>query len=188
MPHDEVLAAVPVETFQPGEAVPDPMAGDFYLTHGDGRESRLIRRGQALRFRGDDRTYTYYNHAGLFIDAKGAVVEAQPNGVMLRNISHYTQKQYTVVRIGAIADERDREQMVSFARASVGERFGWVTMASTALHLVTGGRLAISLSGTTICSGLVARCLERSSLVNLGDPAQMMPADLAKLFDVKAPG
>jgi hypothetical protein len=77
--------------------------------------------------------------------------------------------------------------MVSFARESLGERFGWVTMASTAIHLATGGRLNISLDGTTICSGLVARCLERGSLVNIRDPAQMMPADLARLFGVRAP-
>lgn len=188
---DPVLAAVPAQTFQPGEEVSDPQPGDFALTHGEGQESKVIRWAQRIRFRGADRTYAYYNHALLFSGTDGEIIEAQPSGVMVRNISHYTAKQYTVVRVSEIADERDREQMVALARASVGEKFAWITMLSTGVHILTGGRFAFSMIGTTLCSGLVARCLEKCDLIQdrgyCYDANQMMPADLAKLFDVKAP-
>ncbi len=178
---------VPVDTFQPGESVTDPIPGDFFLTHGDGFESRLIRWGEHLRFRGANAMYAWYNHAGIFVGRDGSVVESQPVGVVRRNISHYTPRQYTVVGVGKIADEHDRRRMVAYAEAKVGEQFGWATMAALALHLATGARLGFSVSGHTICSGLVATCLSRTSMVFPGDPAQCMPADLAQLFDVRPP-
>lgn len=191
MPHVPGVAIapddVPVDTYPRGEAVTDPMPGDFFLTHGDGAESKLIRLGEHLRFRGPDAIYAWYNHAGIFVGTDGSIVESQPVGVVRRNISHYTSRQYTVVGVGRIADEHDRRRMVAYAEAKVGEKFGWATMASLALHLATGARLGFSVAGHTICSGLVATCLARSSMIFPGDPAQCMPADLAKLFDVRPP-
>jgi uncharacterized protein YycO len=175
----------PLENVPPGQQTSTAQGGDFYLTHGDHLLSKAIRVGQGLRFRGPDRVYAYYNHAGMFVDDRGAIVEALPNGVVRRSISAYTPRQYTVVGVGKVADERDRQQMVAVAQDMVGVPFGWVTMASNLVHVLTGSRLGMFVDGHTVCSGLVARCLQRTSLVYLTDPDSVSPADLAKLFDVR---
>jgi hypothetical protein len=41
------------------------------------------------------------------------------------------------------------------------------------------------LAGTEICSQLVGRSLEHGGMILPKDPQVMMPADIAKMFDVK---
>jgi len=91
--------------------------GDFILTHGRHWTSALIRVGQALRFRGRDRQYAYWNHAALVVGANGDIIEAlgPSPGVALQNVSRYAPREYTVVRI--MASPEDRDEAVGFARA-----------------------------------------------------------------------
>jgi hypothetical protein len=62
-----------------------------------------------------------------------------------------------------------------------------LTIASIALSLVTGGKLAFAIDGQLICSGLVARSLERTTAIFKHDPARIMPAELAEIYDVDPP-
>ena len=57
-------------------AAGDLRPGDFILTHGSHWTSQLIRVGQALRFRGKNRTYAYWNHAALIVGSGGDIIEA----------------------------------------------------------------------------------------------------------------
>jgi hypothetical protein len=166
-----------------GEAAPRP--GDFILTHGDQWTSRLIRFGQSLRYRGPKAKYTYWNHTALVVDMKGAIVEALGTGVTLRSIHDYEPTQYTVVRIEA--SDEDRAQAATFARSCVGAAYGWLTIVSIAFSLVTGGGFAFAIDGQLICSGLVARALERTNAIFKHDPARIMPAELAEIYDVDPP-
>jgi hypothetical protein len=147
----------------------------------------MIRLGQRRRFKGPDRPFAYYNHAGMIVGSHGEIVEAQPKGVVERNISAYQPRQYTVVRTGAVADDRDRSQMVAYACAAVGQRYDWLAMVGAAIQLATGNKLVLATSDKTICSGLVARGLDHSSFIFLTNPAAILPGDLAKLFDVRPP-
>jgi hypothetical protein len=93
-----------------------------------------------------------------------------------------------VVSTGKVADDRDREEMVAFAEAMVGLHFGWITMFFSGMNIILGSHLAVGLGGRTVCSGLVARCLERTSLINIQEPDSVLPADLARMFGVQHGG
>src|SRR3954471_13382005 len=162
-----------------------PRAGDFILTHGAEWTSGLIRFGQSLRYRGAAARYTFWNHTALIVDGEGAIVEALGTGVALRSIHDYEPTQYTVVRIDA--SDADRMQAATFARSCVGAQYGWVTIVSIAFSLVTGGGFAFAIDGQLICSGLVARSLERTTAIFKHDPARIMPAELAEIYEVEPP-
>ena len=162
-----------------------PRSGDFILTHGDEWTSRLIRFGQSLRYRGKSAKYTYWNHTALIVDGAGAIVEALGTGVAKRSIHDYEPTQYTVVRIDA--SDEDRLEAATFATSSIGAHYGWLTIVSIGLSLLTGGKLAFAIDGQLICSGLVARSLERTTAIFKRDPARIMPAELAEIYDVEPP-
>ena len=163
-----------------------PRPGDFFLTHGDEWTSKLIRFGQGLRFRGERAKYTYWNHTAIVVDGDGAIVEALgTTGVTERSIHDYDPTQYTVVRIEA--SDEDRREAGAFARACVGAGYGNLTIISIAISLITGGTFAFAIDGQLICSGLVARALERTTAIFKHDPARIMPAELAEFFNVEPP-
>jgi hypothetical protein len=87
----------------------------------------------------------------------------------------------------SIADTRDRDQAVAFARHSLRESYGWITIVSIALNLVTGCKFTFGVDGQSICSELVARCLERTSVIFGDIPQHISPAELAKKFNVEPP-
>lgn len=169
----------------PGEAMLDPEPGDFILTHGGEPFSELIRIGQQLRFRGRDRPFTYWNHAALIVSSDGAIIEALGTGVQRGSLADYDPTQYTVVRI--TASREDRAEAVAFAEHCVGEPYGFTTIVSIALSLLTGAKFSFGFNGQLICSGLVARALERTTAIFDDEPSHIMPAQLAKLFGATPP-
>lgn len=171
-----------VERFGKGETISNPRPGDFILTHGTAWTSLLIQWGQKLRIHGDDSTYTYWNHAAIFVDDGGGIIEALGAGVCERNISVYQPKEYHVVRITASAE--DREEAVTFARTCLDEQYAWTTIVSIAVSLITGAKFSFGFDGEQICSGLVARALERTWAIFNREPSHIMPADLAKYYQV----
>jgi hypothetical protein len=88
-----------VQPFAPGQEVINPCPGDFILTHGKSWTSRMIRFGQRIRYWGPDKKFTRWNHAAIFINEKGDIIEALGGGVQKRNISVYKQTEYHVVHL-----------------------------------------------------------------------------------------
>ena len=174
-----------VQRFAPGTEVSNPAPGDFLLTHGDSWTSKLIRFGQAIRYRGPDKAFARWNHAALFVAENGDIVEALGGGVQRRNVSVYKDTEYHVVRLENVG-EIDRKQEVDFALACLNESYGFLTIFSIALSLLSGSRFGFGVDGQEICSALVARCLERTGEIFPADPWHLMPADLAKFYDVRA--
>lgn len=182
------VAAAEWETVLPGEEAAAFLPGDFVLTHGNAWTSRLIRFGQRLRFRGEDRKYARWNHAAIFVDGEGTIVEALGGGVQQRHISVYKPTEYTVVRIDSIvASSDDRWQAAVFAQWSRNQPYGFATIFSIAYGLLAGGKFTFGFDGQHICSGLVARALERTGAIFNRTPSHIMPADLAKYFQVDPP-
>lgn len=179
------VAKMGADWFGPGEALVDPRPGDFVLTHGSALISKIIRFGQRLRIHGDDREYTHWNHAALIVDEQGTVIEALGKGITRRSLSDYDPTEYQVVRIDAAKE--DRAQAVAFAESCVGQPYAWFTIVSISLSLLTGGKFAFGFEGQHICSGLVARSLERTSAIFNRMPTHIMPADLAKYYQVEPP-
>jgi uncharacterized protein YycO len=180
-----------VERFGPGEEPTGYDPGDFILTHGEAWTSKLIRFGQRLRIHGADRKYTHWNHAALVASPSGDLIEALGRGVSLTHISHYKADEYHLVRIGASTD--DRQQAVDFGHWAAGlkegsrQRYGFLTIVSIGYTLLTGGKFTFGLEGQSICSGLVARAMERTGAIFNRTPTHIMPADLAKYYEVQPP-
>lgn len=86
------------ERFAPGEQVANPRRGDFILTHGKSWTSRMIRFGETIRYWGDDKKFTHWNHAAIFVSENGDIVEALGAGVQQRNIAVYKGTEYHVAR------------------------------------------------------------------------------------------
>jgi hypothetical protein len=174
-----------------GTAVPISVAlpGDFLLTHSSGIYGRLIRFGEAIRYWGQDKVFAHWSHAAIFVNDAGDIIEALGGGVQQRNISVYQGTEYVVVRLPATVSALDREEAVEFARFCLNDSYGWLTIVSIGLCLLSGAKFGFGVDGQQICSALVARCLERiGEIFTEGEPWRLMPADLAKHFDVRLTG
>jgi hypothetical protein len=78
---------------------------------------------------------------------------------------------------------------VAFAEYCLGESYGWLTIVSVALTLLSTCKIGFGVDGQQICSALVARCLERiGEIFKENEPWHLTPADLAKHFDVRDTG
>ena len=179
------MTGVSVERYGPGEAVPDPLPGDFILTHGNAWFNKLIQIGQKVRFRGVDRKYTCWDHAALVVNEHGGLIEAAGPGIRRTDLSQYQDIEYHFVSLGTTVNATDRAEVVAFAEWSLGEKYGWLTIACIAVGLLTGGRLTFGFEGQQICSGLVARAMERTPAIFDRNPEDIMPADLAKYYHVE---
>lgn len=163
-----------------GQTATDLRAGDFILTFQDGFYSKLIRIGQALRFRGKDAQFAKYTHTALVENNTGDLIEALGNGVVRSHISKYTPKEYVLVKI--LASDEDRTEMISFARYCLGEQYDWLDIVCIALSLLTGLKISMGFSAKQICSGLVSKALERTSAKFPLDNKSITPAHLAKWY------
>lgn len=163
-----------------GQTDTDIKPGDFILTYHDGIYSHLIRIGQLFRFRGKDACFAKYTHAALVVNTEGDIIEALAGGIVQSHISKYSPQEY--IHIGILASDEDRTEILSFAKSCVGEKYGWATILSIAFSLLTGAKFSFGFDGQEICSGLVARALERSTAIFPRDGSHIMPADLAKYY------
>lgn len=158
--------------------------GDFILTKGSKWQNRLIRFGQALRHRGKNRQYIRWTHAALITSYDGELIEAVGAGVRRGHLSEYKETEYRIVRLGPLATINDRLQMVKYAKWCLKEEYGYSIICSIGISLLTGGKFRFGFDGQAICSGLVARALERTSIIFDKSPSHILPADLAKYFKV----
>jgi uncharacterized protein YycO len=173
------------ERYGPGESATRFDPGDFILTHRFRPIAALIKIGQQLRFRGPDVVYAHWTHCALVVDDAGAVVEAETLGVERSPIAKYTSREYHLVRLGPGFGTDGRQQAVAYADAQVGQAFGFLALSGAALFLVFGLRLRLMRRNHQICSGLVVRALQKGGLLSGADPNLTLPADLAKIYDVK---
>lgn len=167
-----------IQVLAPGHEVQSYRPGDFILTHRKVLASRLIEIGQHLRYK--ESLYNHWSHCALIMNESGDLMEALTAGVTRTNLSRYKDVEYHIVRIDA--DERDRDQAVAFALHCEGESYDWLTIGCIGASLLTGGRIVFGIDGHMICSGLVARSLERTGIIFERDAARMLPADLAHYF------
>ena len=160
-------------------------AGDFILVKESAFLSRMIQLGQRLRVSSE---FCWCNHAALLVgyDNTGwKIIESVKNGPQLSALSNYRTGSYKV--ISSNLDDEDRKEAVHFAYKSIGDHYGFLTIASIILNLLTPSSINIDFrrSRTLICSGLVARALEHGGVVLPKDPYSTMPADLAEWAGVK---
>jgi uncharacterized protein YycO len=174
--------ATTVEFYPENQEAEEMREGDFLLTHGKYPVSWLIRLGQRLRY---EKRYARWNHAALVLSKNGRIAEALSMGVVENDISKYQGTDYYLVRLRNVSDE-DRRQMMDFAKSVLSApyrtQYGWLTIVSIILTLLTSSELVIGMVGTAICSGFVAEALVRTGIIFDKPPSHMMPADLAKKY------
>jgi uncharacterized protein YycO len=171
-----------VRRYGAGETKVCPTPGDFILTHRHRPYSFVISHGQKLRFKGPDRPYAHWSHAAMIENPSGGIIEALGKGVVRNTLQEYKRVEYHYVHVDM--DPHDRAQAVAFAQACIGQEYGWGNILGLAFTLATGSKLQFGFNGTEICSGLVARALERGDFIFPKAPNTMMPADLASYFQV----
>lgn len=170
--------------YPPGYTVQHPQPGDvLLLCAGEDAWTWLIRFGQRLRYRGERAQFARWNHAALFVDDLGTLIEALSSGVTWRPVSEYAAKDYVVINSGLSPE--DRAEAVAFAVSCLHDGYGWLTILSVVLWLLTSTTLSFGLSGQEICSGLVASALEHGGVIFPRDASHLMPADLAAFYDVR---
>jgi hypothetical protein len=174
-----------VERYGPGDSATRFDPGDFILTHRFRPIAAMIRIGQQLRFRGPDAVYARWTHCALVVGEDGAIVEAESLGVERDRIFKYTSREYHLVRLGHEFGPEGRERAIAYANAQVGEAFGFLNLAGAALFLLFGLKVRLMRRNHQICSGLVVRALQKGGLLTDADPALMLPADLAKIYNVR---
>jgi len=176
---------VTVERYGPAEEATDFTPGDFLLTHRHNPIAQLISVGEKRRFRGADAVYAHWSHCALVVDKDGALVEAESRGVLRSPIAGYKANEYHLVRLGPEFGNEQRQLSVAYAEAQVGKGFGYFALVGAALFLVTGLPFHLMRRGHQICSGLVVHALQQGGLLPGVDPALALPADLAKIFNVR---
>ncbi len=167
--------------FEKGREAQGFEPGDFILTKSSGFLSSLIRTGQLIRFKGK---YAKWTHAALIISKDGDLIEASGKGVVRSHLSQYKKNEYHLIRLGEMADEKDRHKMVNFAEWCLRYEYGHLTIVSISLCLITGWKFIFGMDKRIICSALVARALERTRVIFDKNPSFIMPADLAKYFRI----
>lgn len=169
-----------VEKIPAGNTVEKPKPGDFFLIHRRKFFSKLIQFGQGLRYTKEE---AYWNHCGVFVNEDGDIAEALVHyGITFDHIDKYKDEEYIVVKVEA--SDSDRQQMLKFVEWSKGKKYGLLTDITLAIWCLVGGKYDVSIDGTMICSGFVARTLERAGYIFSREPSHEMPADLARHFKV----
>jgi hypothetical protein len=167
-----------------GETAQGPRVGDFLLTgiKAQGIVSWAIKAGSWLRR--FEAPYRRFSHAALVIDDDGTLAEALGKGVTRSPLSKYEAANYVLVRTDI--QEPDRSQILTFAESVLEARtsYGFWTILGLGLYCLAGAQICIQQAGTAICSGFVSDALTRAGYIWPRPPFAMMPADLARYFDV----
>jgi len=156
--------------------------GDFILVSSKGILAKFIRFGQFIRYHGKMKPFAHWNHAAMIIDEGGTIVEAVGRGVIVSNISEYKDVEYYYVTTKL--NKQSRDQTVSACKSFIKDKYGFLTILSIALELLTGIKMQFTNSNTMICSAVVAQSLWAGGIVFDRNPYQMMPADLAASFNI----
>ena len=169
----------------PGDTADDPHVGDFLLTGvtAQGIVSWAIKAGSW--FRRYEAPYRRFSHAALVVGDDGTLAEALSRGVQRSPLSKYKPADYVLIRAGVA--KYDQAQVLRFVESvlEARTRYGFATMFGLGVYCLSGAQLCIQLSGTAICSGFVSDALTRAGYVWPRPPFAMMPADLARFFDVR---
>lgn len=179
------------------------LPGDVLLTRSSSVVGALIRFGERTQYAGwpaalkwllkfvlrisnpDSREDPWWaNHAAVYV-GDGQLIEALAGGLTVSPVSKYAAPivlPLTVVRPDVT--DVDRARAVAFARTQVArhDRYGWLSIASIVLQLVTPLRLDVSWDGALICSAFAAQALEHAGVVlPTRSSLTTMPADLAAM-------
>ena len=178
-------ATTSVRRYGPGEEASDLEPGDLLLARRHRLMPALISLAEHRRFRGADSAFAHWSHCAVIVDRTGGLVEAEATGVLVSPLSKYRENEYHVVSLGQAFAAADRDRTVAYATSQVGAAFGYLALLGAVVFLATGRSVRMIRRNHQICSGLVTRALQAGGLLTELDPVTVLPADVARAFDVR---
>jgi len=167
----------------------DVFPGDIIFCHGTGFLNAMIRAGERLRMRNSEATY--WSHVAIVVepvDGRPRIVQAGSNGVDYAWLSD-VDVHYQVVSSDdfptLLTWTPSRLDIIAQAHALVGAKYGWLTIASIVMNLLTPKwvRFPDFRRGSTyICSAAAAWCLHAGGAkIDTYDIYQIFPSELRAL-------
>lgn len=155
-----------------------PQAGDVGLSTGTGFIDWCIRFGESRRYGRGSREASV-NHAFMVVDGSGGIIEAQGRGMVPATMTEYRTTAHLLIRPPYQDDGCVRA--VAAMRDMCGSSYGYLEIACLGLAFLTQTKLRFGVAGEHICSGAVARALDRGGL-DMGDDEEWdSPADVLRV-------
>jgi hypothetical protein len=159
----------------------DLLPGDVILVQGSGFVDNLIRFGQREEQHGwiyafknvgkrevDATEPTSVAHCAVYV-GNGNLIEALAGGLTLSRSDKYDNEPHLVARLADAFPEvtgEGRERLITFAHEALKrhDKYGWLSIASIIVQMVTPVGLDISWDGAIICSAFAAQCWEHAGM------------------------
>jgi hypothetical protein len=143
-----------------------PKPGDLIFCHSTGIMGRIIRLGERIRFRKG----VQWNHVALvdrmMEDGDFLVIQAEAKGVTKdKRLSTIAPGgRYQVVRLPVGVS---RQKVLDFAHEQVGSRYGWLTILSIAIDILTPFWVpSFRTRNSWICSAVSAEALRAGGWIH----------------------
>ena len=168
--------------------------GDVLLVEGTGFVDGLISVGARVRYHGwlslfrpRPADQTRFTHAAVICD--GFLIEALAKGLKRSPIGKYNGRaavaRLDVVRPGVTQAERSAAEAFAWSSLQARDKYGWLSIFSIILEIVTPLKLDISWDGALICSAFAAQVWEHAGVdLPTHSSLTIMPADLAFMAHV----
>ena len=185
-----------VRVFHEGQACVNALPGDMILVQHDGFAPAVIRFGQRVRyfmlrhlFRRKEflKIYCQYNHSMIVVDGgpEATVCQMEAAGGRIVKLRDYVDRKYVVVSPTNVHDTQ-RLAARRFAVWCEDINYGWFSIFGDVLDvLIPVISIALASGVRMVCS--TASCLAHRCMGLIPDKSDVsvMPADLARYYDVK---
>lgn len=154
--------------------IPNAKPGDLVLCRQNTVLDKIISVSQRLR---TSSKASHWTHVAVVKDpSTGEIYEATARGVHVGNISEYPD--HLVVNLNLTEDQQAESK--AFCEYWLGTNYGFFTLASIGLDLLTPYFLHFRAGNTFICSQYAAKALEQTGWIcPKADSSHVMPSDLA---------
>lgn len=155
-------------------------AGDVGLAHGSGLVDWAIRFAEARKY-GRSSAEAQFNHAFMIVDSSGLLIEAKGRGVVSNMMAKAYPGDSDHVVIRPPYQPGCADKAVAAMKAMLGDKYGFVEIASEALAFFTGTKFRFGIEGQHICSGAVSDACQQGG-IDMGDDDEWnSPADVMKI-------
>ena len=121
-----------------------------------------------------------FNHVYMVTSWQGGLIQANGSGMGAGNVSDYAGQNVVYRRPPYVAPGRNVAVQAMGELLRNHDHYGWWTIFSVALTLLTGTRFRFGVANCLICSGAVSYALTRAN-IDVGDDSDWnSPADLAE--------
>ena len=162
--------------------------GDIFFVRQSGWTSFFIRFAQRVKYHKGN-PCAQWNHVGMVVGTAGEIIEADPSGVARGNLTEYATTDMLLMRpwyqpawedSGLVHLDGSQAAVAAMEELlAEGTRYGFLSIFSVALALLTATKLRFGIDGTEICSGAVSYALTRANIDMGQDESFNTPADVS---------